>query len=126
MHPILSPTTRHALHLLGALIEEGRLRKGWSREQLAERVGVGVLTIRRIIQGAPGVAIGTYFEAATLVGIPLFGLEPTGALERELTRQQEKLQPESVRVAARIEAVRWQASAVQTVEVMGSALLRCS
>ncbi|MBK5965999.1 transcriptional regulator [Thiocystis minor] len=92
MQPILSPTTRNALRLLGGLIEEGRLRKGWSREQLAERVGVGVLTIRRVIQGEPGVAIGTYFEAATLVGIPLFGLEPIGALERELIRQQEKLQ----------------------------------
>ncbi|WP_328984502.1 helix-turn-helix domain-containing protein [Thiorhodovibrio winogradskyi] len=90
--PMLTPETHNALRLFGGLIEEGRLRKGWSREELAQRVGVGVLTIRRVIQGAPGVAIGTYFEAATLVGIPLFALESQGLLDRELARQQEKLQ----------------------------------
>ncbi|MBK8640120.1 MAG: helix-turn-helix domain-containing protein [Chromatiaceae bacterium] len=39
--------------LLGSLIEEGRLRKGWSREMLAERIGVGALTLRRVIRGEP-------------------------------------------------------------------------
>lgn len=57
---ILSPTAKQALALLGGLIEEGRLRKGWSRAMLAERVGVGALTIRRVTRGEPGVAIGTY------------------------------------------------------------------
>ncbi|MGB5831619.1 MAG: helix-turn-helix transcriptional regulator [Thiohalocapsa sp.] len=49
---------------MGGLIEEGRIRKGWSREMLAERIGVGALTVRRVVRGEPGVAIGTYFEAA--------------------------------------------------------------
>lgn len=56
---MLSPATRQALRLLGGLIEEGRIRNGWSRETLAERVGVGALTIRRLVRGEPGVAIGT-------------------------------------------------------------------
>jgi len=88
---MLSPAARQALLLLGGLIEEGRMRKGWSREMLAERVGVGTVTIRRITRGAPGVAIGTYFEAAALVDIPLFGQESARELDRELSRQQEKL-----------------------------------
>lgn len=88
---MLSPTARQALLLLGALIEEGRIRKGWSREQLAERVGVGTITIRRITRGEPGVAIGSFFEAAALVDIPLFGQASALGLERELSRRQEIL-----------------------------------
>lgn len=75
----LSLLAREALHLLGGLIEEGRIRKGWSRALLAERVGVGAITLRRIIRGEPGVAIGTYFEAAVLLDIPLFGQDSARA-----------------------------------------------
>ncbi|RKT43640.1 helix-turn-helix domain-containing protein [Thiocapsa rosea] len=91
MSRLLSPTTRQALKLLGGLIEEGRIRKGWSRESLAERVGVGALTIRRVTQGEPGVAIGTYFEAASLLDIPLFEQASLRELDREVARQSEKL-----------------------------------
>ena len=87
----LSPIARQALRLLGGLIEEGRIRKGWSREELAERVGVTALTLRRVIRGEPGVAIGTYFEAATLLSIPLFGQDSRRALDQELARQRELL-----------------------------------
>lgn len=87
----LSPAARQALRLLGGLIEEGRIRKGWSRELLAERVGVGILTLRRVVNGEPGVAIGTYFEAATLLDIPLFDQDSPRTLERELNRQRELL-----------------------------------
>lgn len=85
-----SPATRHALCLFGGLIEEGRLRKGWTREELAKRIGVGLVTVRRLIRGEPGVAIGTYFEAAWLVGIPIFS-EDAFALERDAMRQTERL-----------------------------------
>jgi len=88
---MLSPAARQTLRLLGGLIEEGRIRKGWSREMLAERVGVGTVTIRRITRGEPGVAIGTFFEAAALVDIPLFGQKSARELDRELSSQQEKL-----------------------------------
>ena len=97
----LSPTTLQALQLLGGLIEEGRLRKGWSRDMLAERVGVGAITIRRLIRGEPGVAIGTYFEAATLVDVPLFELDSPLGVEQALSRQQGllKLLPKRIRGA---------------------------
>lgn len=87
----LSPFTRQALRLLGGLIEEGRIRKGWSRELLAERIGVGAFTLRRVIRREPGVAIGTCFEAAALVEIPLFGQDSDRALDQELARQGELL-----------------------------------
>jgi transcriptional regulator with XRE-family HTH domain len=93
-HP-LSTSATQALHLLGGLIEEGRIRKGWTRESLAERLGVGVVTLRRLVRGEPGVAAGTYFEAAALLGIPLF--EPDAApaqgshLAQTLSRQRERL-----------------------------------
>jgi transcriptional regulator with XRE-family HTH domain len=98
---LLSPTTLEALQLLGGLIEEGRLRKGWSRDMLAERVGVGAITIRRLIRGEPSVAIGTYFEAATLVGVPLFEQDSPLGVEQALSRQRTllKLLPKRVRGA---------------------------
>lgn len=89
--PYLSPTARTALLLLGGLIEEGRIRKGWSRAELAERIGISILTLRRVTRGAPGVAIGSYFEAATLLGIPLFGQDAGPALQATLARQRELL-----------------------------------
>jgi transcriptional regulator with XRE-family HTH domain len=63
----------------------------WSRAMLAERVGVGALTIRRVTRGEPGVAIGTYFEAAALLDIPLFGQGSASALDAELRRQRDLL-----------------------------------
>lgn len=72
------------------MIEEGRLRKGWTRDELAERVGVGVVTIRQVAKGSPRVAIGTYFEAAALVGVSLFTDDP-GTLKREHATQLERL-----------------------------------
>lgn len=44
--------------------------------ELAERVGVSAPTIIKVERGDPGVAIGTVFEAATLVGVPLFDEHP--------------------------------------------------
>ncbi|MCE8033722.1 helix-turn-helix transcriptional regulator [Halomonas sp. MCCC 1A11057] len=89
-HVTLSPQASLSLRLFAGLIEEGRLRKGWTRDELAERVGVGVVTIRQIAKGSPRVAIGTYFEAATLVGVSLF-TDDSDTLKREYTTQLERL-----------------------------------
>jgi transcriptional regulator with XRE-family HTH domain len=84
-----------ALRLFGALIEEGRIRKGWTRESLAARLGVGLVTLRRLVRGEPGVAAGTYFEAAALLGIPLFEADAAttraSRLATALQHQQERL-----------------------------------
>ncbi|MFO8155252.1 MAG: helix-turn-helix domain-containing protein [Pseudomonadota bacterium] len=87
----LSPATRDALALLGGLIEEGRLRRDWSRDELAERLGVSLVTLRRLVRGDPRVAAGTFFEAATLVGVPLFDTANAPDLGRLRHQQDERL-----------------------------------
>jgi transcriptional regulator with XRE-family HTH domain len=84
------PPTREALRLLGSSIALARRERGWSVDELAERVGANHTTIRRLERGEPGVAVGTAFEAAVIVGLPLFGDDP--ALRRlEARRVQERL-----------------------------------
>lgn len=83
----LSRPAQEALAVLAGSIRAERLRRGWSVTLLAERVGVTAQTITRIENGAPGVAVGTVFEAAHIVGVVLYGDEigiAGRALEREL------------------------------------------
>jgi transcriptional regulator with XRE-family HTH domain len=68
----ISPAAREALEVLGVAIRTGRLQRRWTIAELAERVGVSRPTMAKIERGDPTVAIGTCFEAATLVGVPLF------------------------------------------------------
>ena len=49
-----------------------------------------MVTIRQVAKGSPRVAIGTYFEAAVLVGVSLLTDDP-GTLKREHATQQERL-----------------------------------
>ncbi len=70
----LSPTSVEALGILGSSIRAGRLRRRWTIDELAERVGVSRPTMIKVERGDPGVAAGTMFEAATLVGVALFGV----------------------------------------------------
>lgn len=65
-------TTQAAVALLGAQIAIARREKGWTAADLAERVGVQPQTIGRLERGAPTVALGVAFEAAVIVGVPLF------------------------------------------------------
>ncbi|SEM10404.1 helix-turn-helix domain-containing protein [Halomonas daqiaonensis] len=89
-HVTLSPKASFSLSLFAGLIEEGRLRKGWTRDELADRVGVGIVTLRQVAKGSPRVAIGTYFEAAALVGVSLF-TDNLDTLKREHATQRERL-----------------------------------
>ena len=72
----LSSLTTEALTILGTAIRAARLQRGWSINDLAERVGVSHVTILKAERGDPGVAIGTVFESANLVGVPLFDADP--------------------------------------------------
>ena len=84
-----SPLTKEALRLLSASIKTHRLRRRWSIDELARRVGVSHPTIIKVERGDPTVAVGTVFEAATLVGVAMFDPDP---LVRE--RHQERLSAE--------------------------------
>jgi DNA-binding XRE family transcriptional regulator len=62
---------RHAIKELGMLIVTGRKEKQFTQAELAERVGVGRMTIVRMEHGAPEVAIGYYLTAAWILGLPI-------------------------------------------------------
>ncbi len=67
--------TKTALSILGQLIKTGRQQRPWSQKELATRLGVTRQTVMAIEKGDPAVAIGSVFEAAMLVGLPLLGAE---------------------------------------------------
>jgi transcriptional regulator with XRE-family HTH domain len=62
----------HAAQLLGAQVRAGRVERGWTVAQLAERAGVAEKTVRNVERGALGVALGTALDCAVLVGVTLF------------------------------------------------------
>ena len=68
----LCPETIEAIKLLGGKVVLARRERRWTLAELAERVGVSVVTMRKVERGDPSVALGTAFEAAALVGVPLF------------------------------------------------------
>lgn len=89
---------REAVALLGRLIRVNRLERKLGVAQLAERVGVSRDMMQRIESGDPRCAIGAVFEAATIVGVPLFE-EDRANLTKRLSEQEEKLRllPKAVR-----------------------------
>lgn len=98
----LSPIATEAAKLLGARVRLARKRRGLTVAQLAERVGVSRVTVQKIERGDPTVALGTAFEAATLLGVTLFHEDP--ARRRiESTRVDDMLAllPDTVRLAPR-------------------------
>jgi transcriptional regulator with XRE-family HTH domain len=68
----LTPLTLEAAKLLGANVRLGRRERRWTVAELAERVGVSEATMLKVEHGDPGVRLGIAFEAAALVGVPLF------------------------------------------------------
>lgn len=90
--------------MLAAAIRSGRLARGWTVAELAERVGVSLGTMRSVERGQPGVAIGTVLEAAVLVGFPLFHNEAlVRAQHRALQAQTLALLPSTARRRAEVD-----------------------
>jgi len=85
--------SRHALEalkLLGRSIRAARIERRMTSAELAERIGISRVSLHRIENGEPRSAIGPVFEAATIVGVPLFETEPS-RLAGDLARTEEKL-----------------------------------
>lgn len=96
---VTSPAVDEALQILGTSIREARLRRRWTLDQLAERVGVSRPTIIKAERGDPTVAAGTLFEAAVIVGVPLFGAsDDERARYGQLKRAELALLPTAARV----------------------------
>jgi transcriptional regulator with XRE-family HTH domain len=85
-----SPYTEEAARLLGAQIAAGRRERRWSALELADRLGINRETLRKIERGDPSVRLGTSFEAARLVGVPLFH-ETLDELRGETARRRDRL-----------------------------------
>lgn len=69
---VYSPLTREAAKLLGARVRLARRERRWTLQELAERVGVSHVTMRKVERGDLTVALGLAFEAAAVLGVPLF------------------------------------------------------
>lgn len=93
-----SPYTIAAAKLLGTEIARARRERRWSARDLAERLGTTRVTLSKVERGDPSVGLGVAFEAAALVGVPLFH-ENLGSLSADLTHAREKLAllPERIR-----------------------------
>lgn len=96
-----SGRTTEALQLLASRIRLARQKRQMTTTELAERVGVSRITIRKIEQGSPGVRIGLVFEAASILGVALFDEDPGRlALEKRQVASELALLPLSVRKPA--------------------------
>jgi transcriptional regulator with XRE-family HTH domain len=71
-----------ALKLMADTIRSARLEQRIPQADLAERAGISRSLLARVERGEPGCAIGTVFELAAILKIPLFGL-----FEKELARE---------------------------------------
>ena len=87
-----------ALSHFAALLRIRRKERNLSLGDLADRLGVSTPTVRKILEGAPSVAIGSYFEAARILGVPLFDPDPDRfAVTASRTAELESLLPKRIR-----------------------------
>jgi transcriptional regulator with XRE-family HTH domain len=94
----LSPLTTEATRLLGARIQLARRERRWTLQELADRVGVTAVTMRKIERGDPSVRLGAAFESAALTGVPLFDESgPRRRLEAERVDDRLAVLPRHVR-----------------------------
>src|SRR3954464_27506 len=99
-----SPLATEAAKLLGARIRLARRERRWTVEDLAERVGVSHVTITKIEHGDPGVRLGTAFEAAATVGVPLFHPDRSPrTLDADMITDRLAVLPELVRKPAEVD-----------------------
>jgi len=86
--------------LMGEQIKLGRKQRGWTERDLAERAGMSRATLQKIEKGDMGVAIGSVFELAALVGVKLF--EPDSVpLVRQIEHARDKIALLPQRIRAR-------------------------
>lgn len=83
--------TLDAARTLGVQIRTARHERGWTAAGLAAKVGVSARTIQAIEAGSVTTTIGTVFNAASVVGVPLFGVEDPDELARMRRRGEERL-----------------------------------
>ncbi|WP_231621869.1 helix-turn-helix transcriptional regulator [Sphingomonas sp. Ag1] len=71
-------------------IRMARTEQRISQADLAARAGISRALLGRVERGEPGCAIGTVFELAAILKVPLFGFEENG-LAQEAHRVADRL-----------------------------------
>ena len=64
-----------AAKVLGLELARARRERRWTAQELAERAGISLVTLRKVERGDTTVAVGTVFEVAVLLGVPLFNVD---------------------------------------------------
>jgi transcriptional regulator with XRE-family HTH domain len=99
-----SPMTVEAAKLLGSRVRLARRQRRWTLQELAERVGVTQVTLRKVERGDLTVALGVAFEAATVLGVPLFHEDSVRrSLERSRIDDRLAVLPQLVRKPAEVD-----------------------
>ncbi len=99
-----SPVTVEAARLLGARVRLARRERRWTLQELAERVGVTQVTMRKVERGDLTVALGVAFEAAAVLGVPLFHEDDARrSLERSRVDDRLAVLPQLVRKPAEVD-----------------------
>ncbi len=91
------PTVHEAAELLGAEIRQARIGRRWTVRELAERAGISPATLQKVERGDPSVSLGTAFDAATLVGVPLFYSDGSRLADEAARARRPTLLPRVVR-----------------------------
>ena len=63
------PKNLRILEGLGQNIKMARLRRKMSTEQLAERAGIGRMTLYKVEKGSPVVSMGNYMQVLFILGL---------------------------------------------------------
>jgi transcriptional regulator with XRE-family HTH domain len=92
------PATVHeAAELLGAEIRQARIARRWTVRELAERAGISPATLQKVERGNPSVSLGTAFDVAVLVGVPLFYADSSRLADEAARIRRPTLLPRAVR-----------------------------
>ena len=91
------PTVYEAAELLGAEITQARIARRWTVRELAERAGISPATLQKVERGNPSVSMGTAFDVATLVGVPLFFTDGSRLADEAARLRRPRLLPRAVR-----------------------------
>jgi len=99
--PITRPYSRYSLEaveLLGKLIRRNRIDRKITAQDLSTRAGISRDLLWRIEKGDETCSIGAVFEAAAIVGVPLFDHDQSALTDRLVqTTRYAGLLPKSVR-----------------------------
>jgi len=99
-----STLTVQAARLLGSRVRLARRERRWTLRELADRVGVTEVTMRKVERGDLTVGLGIAFEAAAVVGVALFHEDSSRrALEAGRVDDRLAVLPQLVRTSAEVD-----------------------